>query len=144
MPFSILPRLLARTDADHLAISGIAYRVRLGILQRYGRNLQIPQSVRAEFLVLGDHIREQVRIDLHVVSTLLQRQPEDRSGLDCVRLVFVHVESQHTVIAALLLAQNVQCFWLVAGRDNTVRDLAADDSGGDHIADICTREEFRG
>ena len=135
--------LLACAHTDHLAISGIANRVRLRVLERYRRNQQISQRILAEHLVLGYHVRKRARIDFHIVSTLLQSKAEYCPRLDCVRLVFVHVESQHTVVAALFLAQNVQSFRLVARRDNAVRNFSADNSGRDHIADVCgDSEEF--
>jgi hypothetical protein len=78
---------------------------------------------------------EQVGAQGSIVTMLLQRNAEHLPSLQSGRLIG-RVDTQHTVAAAALGAQNFERFGLVIGGDDAVRDLAADEAGGGHIARV--------
>ncbi|TLD22845.1 hypothetical protein PspLS_07561 [Pyricularia sp. CBS 133598] len=129
--------LLAGAEADDLAVGGVADRVALGVLERDGGDGQVAQGRLGQGrAVLGhdDGAKRRGR-DLDVVAMLGQRHAVDGAHLLRARDV-VGVHLQHQVAAALLLLEDLERRGVVAGSNDTVRDLLGDDLGSGQVDDV--------
>lgn len=100
--------------------------------------------------VFCDYVLEQLRVDFGVVPPLLEVYTEYLFRLDIRRLIRridlqgSSAQSRHnfrlnaylenTVLSALLLGKNIKCLGAVAWCDDTVGDLAGDDTSSSEIA----------
>lgn len=129
--------LLAGTEADDLAVDGVADRVALSVLEGDGGDGEIAGGVLGEGtgVLGGDDGAEGLGGDLGVVAVLLKGDAVDGAGLDGAGGV-LGVDLEDEVLASLLLLENLQSGVLVAGGDDTVRDLLGDDAGSGHVNDV--------
>lgn len=112
-------RLLAGTETDDGTIKSVTNGVRLGVLESKGSDDEIGDGRLGEILVGGDNIFKEGLVNLAVVSLLLEGNAVDLSGFDLGGNVGgVHLED--TVLATLLLAEDLKSLRLVARRDDTV------------------------
>jgi hypothetical protein len=113
----------------------------------FGRHDRISPYI----LVLGDEVLEEAGIDLSIVPILLEVNTVDLLGFDTGRdvgglylqgcpLVLVIRDSlnypylEYAVFAALLLREDFKCFRRISRSDNTVGDLARDDTSSSDVA----------
>lgn len=112
-------RLLAGTKTDDGAVESITDRVGLGVLESEGSDDEVSDSRLGEILVGGDNVLKEGLVNLAVVSLLLEGNAVDLSGLDLGgNVVGVHLED--TILATLLLAEDLKSLGLVARGDDTV------------------------
>ncbi|KAI6770355.1 hypothetical protein HG530_004984 [Fusarium avenaceum] len=129
--------LLASSKTNDLAVVGVAHRVALGVLQSDGRNGQVTSSALGERRsVLGcDDCVEVLRSNLDIVAVLLEVDAVDGAGLGS-RGVVLGVDLKDQVSATLLLLEDLKSSILVAGGNDTVRDLLGDDTGCRNVDNV--------
>ena len=128
--------LLTGTQANYLASSSVADRVALSILGDNGGDGEIALGVLGESAILGsDDGGEGLGRDLNIVATLGESDTEDGAGLALAGLE-LRVNLEHEVTTTLLLLENLNGGGLKAGRDNTIRNLLANDGSGRDIDNV--------
>ena len=132
------PRLLAGPDTDHLAVQGIADRVRLGVFQGYQGEQQIPFRGCVEFA--ADDVVEIPGFKPAVVSLLRQGGAEHLPRFDRRRAV-VRIGLDDHEGTALLGGQRGQYAFLEPGCHDSVADDALEIGGGGHVDRLGKRHE---
>lgn len=119
--------LLASTETNDLTVKSVADRVGLSVLESNGSNGKVTKSRFGKAAILGgDDGAEGGRRDFGIVAVLRQVDAVDGASLHRRRLKLrVHLENK--VLAALLLLENLKSFRLVAGGNDTVRNLPGND-----------------
>lgn len=129
-------RLLAGAEADDLAVDGVADRVALRVLEGDGGDAEVAGGALGQGAVLGgDYCSERLGRDFDIVAVLLQVDAVDGTGLGWAGVVF-GVNLKDEVLAALLLAEDLESGVLVAGGNDTVRDFLGDDAGSGDVNDV--------
>lgn len=112
-------RLLAGTKTNDGTVESVTDRVGLGVLEREGSDDEVSDSRLGEILVGGGNVLKEGLVNLAVVSLLLEGNAVDLPGLDLGgNVVGVHLED--TILATLLLAEDLKSLGLVARSDDTV------------------------
>eukprot|EP00128_Syssomonas_multiformis_P015055 Colp12_sorted_trinity150504_noHs@9989 len=127
--------LLACTKTNNLAVSGVADRVGLSVLEGNGGNDQVTHGGLGQLLVLGHDVSEEVLGDLEVVAALLHVDAEQLTGLKQRGLVG-GVHREDSVLAVLLLLEDLESCIVVGRRNHTIRNLTRDDLSSGGIASV--------
>ena len=128
--------LLSSSDANGLSVFHIAYRVRLGILQRDERDDKVAHSLGGEGLVLRGNIGKKGGIaQVHLVTTLLEGYAKHLLVLDGSRAVG-GVDLDNIVGAFAFCLQYVEGLGGKVGGNNAVAYLALDKGGGSNVASV--------
>lgn len=133
--------LLAGTEADDLAVEGVADRVGLSVLQGDGGDGQVTESSLGQGGGLGsdDVVEGLAGRDDNVVAVLGELNAVQGAALlGSGVVVLIHLKNK--VLATLLLGQDLQGLGLVAGGNNTVGHLARDDLSGGGVDDVAQGE----
>ena len=132
--------LLARTDADGLAVLHVADAVGLGVFQHDQADDEVAALLVADDLVLGHNVLQHRLIgNVQVLTALLEGHAKDRAGLQRLRLI-VGVDLDDGIAALLLGFQHLQRVGVVAGRNDAVGDLMLNQLRGAQVADIGQRD----
>lgn len=128
--------LLASTETNDLAVGGVADRVALCVLEGDGGNGKVAGSSLGKSAILGgDDGGEALGGDLDIVAVLLKVDAVDGAGLSRAGVVF-GVDLENEVLAALLLLEDLERSLLVAGGNDTVRNLLGDDGGSGDVDNV--------
>jgi hypothetical protein len=123
--------LLTGTQTDDLAVECVADTVGLSVLESDSSDSQIALGrLRQRTRALGHDNRVEALggSNLGIVAVLLQRDAKDGARLlGSGHVVGVHLQDE--VLATLLLLEDFERLGRVSGRNDTVRDLTADDLG---------------
>ena len=117
------PGLLSGADADSLSALYIAYGVGLCVLKSDQRDRHIVAGRLRKLFVLCHDVCKQRIVDDQFISARLEGNAEHLLLLESGRLI-VGVDLQDAVIALFLLSEDLKCFRLIVGSDDTVRDLS--------------------
>ena len=116
--------LLAGTNTDGLSVLDIAYRVRLGVLQRDESNNQVALGLGRERLVpCGDIFKQGGIVQFDFVTSLFEGHTEALLRLNGGRLVR-RINLDNIVGALTLILQYFDSFGCIVGSNDTVADLA--------------------
>ena len=133
--------LLTSTDTDGLTVLHVAYRVRLCVLQGDEGNNQVATCLFGECLVSRGYVLEERGVvQLYLVASLLEGDAKDLLAFDGRGLVR-RVNLDDVVGALAFLAQNLQGFLCVAGRNDAVAHFALDDEGRCLVAGVAQGDE---
>ena len=111
--------LLPGPDSDRLPVLDVANRVGLRILQSDQGDLDIPDRLRCQLLILCHNIREKCIINDQVLSALLEGHPEHLLVFDGCRLVG-GIDLNDNIVALLLSLQDLQRLLRISRRDDAV------------------------
>lgn len=112
-------RLLACTKTDDGTVESVTDRVGLGVLESEGSDDEVGDSRLGKILVGGDNLPKEGLVNLTVISLLLEGNAVDLPGLHLGGAVAgIHLED--TILATLLLAEDLKSLGLVARSDDTV------------------------
>ena len=127
--------LLARADADALAVLDVAYGVGLRVLEGDHGNRQVALGKAGQVLVFGDDVAEEIVADNQLVSLLLEGDAEHVLALQLFRLVG-GVDLDDVVIALALGLEDFEGLGLIAGGDHAVGHLGLDELRGGDVAHV--------
>ena len=133
--------LLTGANADCLTVLHVAYRIGLGIFEGDEGNHQVAACLGREVLVCrGDVGEECIVVEVDLVASLLEGDAIDHLALDRSRTIGgVHLND--TIGALALGLQDLECLGFVARGDDTIADLAVDQTGGSNVAHIGEGDE---
>ena len=133
--------LLSCSDADSLSVLHVADAVALCVFECDEGNDEVALCLGSEVLVGGGYVLEEHGVvQLHLVASLLEGDAEDLLALDGCRLVR-GVNLDDVVGALAFLAQNLQGFLCVAGRNDAVAHFALDDESCRLVAGVAQGNE---
>ena len=131
-------RLLTRANTDSLTVNREAHRVRLCIFKGYKRYYKVALCRIGHILILGNYVREKRLVYLEVISSLLEGDTVNLLMLDGVGGV-IRVDFNDVVASLSLALQDFKSLGLVAGSDNSVRNLPCNHFCGGNVADVGKR-----
>ena len=129
------PGLLSCSDTDSLTALDVAHRVGLRVFKCDQGDDEISPGVFRNIFVFCYQFAQEFLIDRHLVSALLERDPENLLSLDRIRLVG-RIDLDDIIIPFFLGFEDLQCFRLVSRCDDAVRNLSLDHVGRIYIADV--------
>ena len=127
--------LLTCADTDGLTVFDVADRVGLGVFECNQADEQVDLCIFRQLFVLGNDILEQVGVNLQIVSTLFKGDTKHILVLDWLRNIS-RVDLDDVVGAFAFFFQDFQSLFGVARSDDTIRNLALDDSCGAGITNV--------
>ena len=132
--------LLARADADGLAVLHVANTVGLGVFQHDQADDQIAALLVTDELVLShDILQHRLVGDIQILAALFKGHAEHGASLQRLRLV-VNVDLDDGVVALLLALQHFQRVSVVAGGNDAVGDFMLNQLCSAQIADVRQRD----
>ena len=127
--------LLTCSDSNRLSTLGIAYRVRLGILEGNHSDGKVNLCLLGKVLILSYDVVEEIIINLEFISTLLEGNSENLLPLKrCGNIRRINLD--HIVVTILLGRQNLECFRSISRSNNTIRYFSLNNQCGCFITGI--------